>query len=158
LNLLLAGRDTAASLLGWLFLRLSKDPARYKKLRDIVIEEFGTYDKPTGITFSKLKDCWYLQHCNNEALRLHPAVPVNARTANKDTTIPRGGGVDGKSPIFIPKGMSVDYSVHVVVSNSVICFLQSSCRACEHYAVFYGQELQFQAYAFQFELFKEKTY
>jgi len=138
LNLLLAGRDTTASLLGWLFLRLSQNPDRYKKLRDIVIEEFGTYDKPTRITFSKLKDCRYLQHCNNEALRLHPAVPINARTANKDTTIPKGGGTNGQSPIFIPKGTSVEYSVHAMVSNFVICLLQSSCRACEHYVVFCG--------------------
>ncbi|TVY43863.1 Cytochrome P450, partial [Lachnellula occidentalis] len=114
LNLLLAGRDTTASHLSWLFLQLSKDPVRYKKLRDIIIEDFGTYDKPLGITFSQLKDCRYLQHCNNEALRLHPAVPVNARMANKDTTIPRGGGQDGLSPIFIPKGMAVEYSVHAM--------------------------------------------
>ncbi|TVY21947.1 Cytochrome P450 52A12 [Lachnellula arida] len=114
LNLLLAGRDTTASLLSWLFLRLSQDPVRYKKLRDIIIEEFGTYDEPSGVTFSRLKNCRYLQHCNNEALRLHPAVPVNARTANKDTTIPKGGGQDRLSPIFIPKGMAVEYSVHAM--------------------------------------------
>ncbi|TVY59303.1 Cytochrome P450 52A5 [Lachnellula cervina] len=114
LNLLLAGRDTTASLLSWLFLHLSQDPVRYTKLRDIIIEDFGTYDEPSGMTFSRLKDCRYLQHCNNEALRLYPAVPVNARTANKDTTIPRGGGQDGLSPIFIPKGMAVEYSVHAM--------------------------------------------
>ncbi|TVY31590.1 Cytochrome P450 [Lachnellula subtilissima] len=114
LSLLLAGRDTTASHLSWLFLRLSQDPVRYKKLRDIIIGEFGTYDKPSGITFSQLKDCRYLQPCNNEVLRLHPAVPVNARTANKDTSIPRGGGQDGLSPIFIPKRMAVEYSVHAM--------------------------------------------
>jgi cytochrome P450 len=50
----------------------------------------------------------------NEALRLYPVVAVNARTANKDTTIPRGGGPDGKSKIFIPKVTQVDYSVHAM--------------------------------------------
>ncbi|KAL2072294.1 hypothetical protein VTL71DRAFT_11637 [Oculimacula yallundae] len=114
LNILLAGRDTTASLLGWLFLSLARDPARYTKLRNIVIDEFGTYDNPKEITFAKLKACQYLQHCNNEALRLYPVVPINGRFANKDTTLPRGGGRDGKSKIFIPKGASVDYSVHVM--------------------------------------------
>jgi cytochrome P450 len=114
LNILLAGRDTTASLLGWLFHCLVRDPARYKKLRDIIIAEFGTYEHPSEITFSKLKSCRYLQHCNNEALRLYPVVPVNARYANKDTTIPRGGGKDGNSPIFVPKGTSVEYSVHTM--------------------------------------------
>ena len=116
LNILLAGRDTTASLLGWLFLCLSKDPKRYQKLRDTIIEQFGTYDHPTSITFEKIKSCQYLQHCNNEALRLYPVVPLNGRFANKDTVLPRGGGKDGKSPIFIPKNTAVDYSVHVSLS------------------------------------------
>lgn len=45
-----------------------------------------------------------------KALRLYPVVPSNARFANKDTTIPRGGGPDGSSPIYIPKGGVVVYS------------------------------------------------
>jgi cytochrome P450 len=45
------------------------------------------------------------------ALRLYPPVPFNTRTALKDTTIPVGGGADRLSPIFIPKGATVLYSV-----------------------------------------------
>ena len=41
-------------------------------------------------------------------------MPLNSRQANKDTTLPRGGGTDGKGKIFIPKGMQVDYSIHVM--------------------------------------------
>jgi len=114
LHILLAGRDTTASLLGWLFMSLAKDPARYKKLRSAVVEQFGTFEHPAEITFAKLKGCQYLQHCINESLRLYPVVPVNGRQANKDTTIPTGGGRDGKSKIFIPKGTNVEYSVHVM--------------------------------------------
>ena len=114
LHILLAGRDTTASHLGWLFFSLARDPARFKKLRDIIIAEFGTYEHPSDITFSKLKSCRYLQHCNNESLRLYPVVPFNGRYANKDTTIPRGGGKDGNSPVFVPKGTSVEYSVFVM--------------------------------------------
>lgn len=114
MHILLAGRDTTASMLGWLFLLLSKDPARYKKLRDIVLEEFGTYEDPKEITFAKLKSCAFLQHCNNETLRMYPVVPVNARFAYRDTTLPVGGGKDGKSPVFVGKGSSVEYSVYVL--------------------------------------------
>jgi cytochrome P450 len=114
LHILLAGRDTTASLLSWLFFSLARDPVRYDKLRRIVLEEFGSYASPTNITFVTLKECKYLNYCLNEALRLYPVVPLNTRQANKDTTLPRGGGKDGKSRIFIPKGMQVDYSVHVM--------------------------------------------
>ncbi|KUI68920.1 Cytochrome P450 52A12 [Cytospora mali] len=114
MHILLAGRDTTASMLGWLFFSLARDPARYKKLRDIIIEEFGTFHQPKEITFAKLKSCQYLQHCNNETLRLYAVVPVNSRQAYEDTTLPTGGGPDGKSPIFVPKGTSVDYSVHAM--------------------------------------------
>lgn len=61
-----------------------------------------------------LKNCRYLQHCLNEALRLYPLVPFNVREANKDTTLPLGGGKDGKSKVFIPQGSIVEYSVFVM--------------------------------------------
>ncbi|KAL2679043.1 hypothetical protein Neosp_009799 [[Neocosmospora] mangrovei] len=114
LHVLLASRDTTASHLGWVFHNLARDPARYKKLRDIIIDEFGPYENPSEITFAKLKACKYLRHVNDESLRLYPVVPLNARYANKDTTLPRGGGKDGNSPIFIPKGSTTDFSVHVM--------------------------------------------
>jgi cytochrome P450 len=48
------------------------------------------------------------------ALRLHPIVPVNGRVAVRDTTIPVGGGPDGKSPVFVKKGQIVVYNVYVM--------------------------------------------
>lgn len=114
LHTLLAGRDTTASLLSWLFYCLARDTTRYTRLRNVILEEFGTYENPKPITFAKLKSCTYLRHCMNETLRIYPVVAANARTANKDTTLPRGGGPDGKSKIFIPEGTQVEYSVHVM--------------------------------------------
>lgn len=114
MNILLAGRDTTASMLGWLFHLLARDPARYKKLRDIVIEEFGTYSRPKEITFARLKSCQYLQHCNNETLRLYPVVPINFRWAYEDAVLPTGGGPNGTDPVFVPKNTCVDYSVYLM--------------------------------------------
>ncbi|KAI9723684.1 MAG: hypothetical protein M1812_000984 [Candelaria pacifica] len=114
LNILLAGRDTTASLLGWVFYSLVRDPARYEKLRAIVLEEFGPYSSPYDLTFAKLKGCQYLQYVINESLRIYPVVPANGRRAVKDTTLPRGGGPDGQSPIFVKKHTQVGYSVHVM--------------------------------------------
>lgn len=46
----------------------------------------------------------------NETLRLYPIVPFNVRMALKDTTLPRGGGPDGNSPIGILKDTPIGYS------------------------------------------------
>ncbi|KAJ5673787.1 Cytochrome P450 E-class CYP52 [Penicillium macrosclerotiorum] len=114
LNILLAGRDTTASLLSWTILMLARNPEVFRKLRETIIETFGTYSAPQNITFATLKSCQYLQYCMNESLRLFPVVPFNRRAATRDTTIPRGGGPDGQSPVYIKKGQSVVYSTHVM--------------------------------------------
>lgn len=114
LNILLAGRDTTASLLSWTTLLLARNPEVFRKLRETIISEFGTYSSPGNITFASLKSCQYLQYCMNESLRLFPVVPFNRRTAARDTTLPRGGGADGQSPVYIKKGQAVLYSTHVM--------------------------------------------
>ena len=111
LNLLLAGRDTTASLLSWLFYMLARHPTVCRELREAILTEFGTYDLSQPITFEKLKSCRYLQHCLNETLRLCPPIPVNARVAVRDTMLPHGGGPDRMAPIYINKGEVVVYSV-----------------------------------------------
>lgn len=119
LNILLAGRDTTASMLGYLFVLLANHPEIFNKLRDTIIEHFGTYEQHKPITFQGLKNCQYLQWCMNETLRLYPVVPLNSRQAYKDTTLPVGGGPDGKSPVFIPAGREVMYSVQSHSDNAL---------------------------------------
>ena len=114
LNILLAGRDTTASLLSWLFHELLRNPEVFAKLRATVLETFGSYDDPREISFATLKGCQYLQYCLNETNRLWSIVPGNARRANKATTLPTGGGPDGKSPIYIKPQTDVQYSIHVM--------------------------------------------
>ncbi len=114
ISILLAGRDTTASLLSFTYTLFIKHPEVYRKLRSVVLEEFGTYSNPRNITFSSLKSCSYLQWVLNETLRLYPVVPVDGRKALKDTTLPTGGGPNGDKPIHIRKGVQVDYSVYVI--------------------------------------------
>ncbi|KAF9890367.1 hypothetical protein FE257_006034 [Aspergillus nanangensis] len=115
LNILLAGRDTTASLLSWTFWLLAAHPGVFHKLRSAVLADFGPYAHHTEtITFTALKSCTYLQHVMNEVLRLYPPVPMNSRRATRDTTLPLGGGVDGKSPIYVRKNEEVGYYVCVM--------------------------------------------
>jgi cytochrome P450 len=55
-----------------------------------------------------------LRHIANQnpVLRLYPSVPLNGRDAVRDTVLPTGGGPDEQSPVFIRKGMTVEYSVY----------------------------------------------
>jgi cytochrome P450 len=106
LNILVAGRDTTASLLSHTFHVLARRPDIFNKLKAEVDELNG--EKPDYETLKAMK---YLRYLLTEALRVYPVVPSNARFANKDTTIPRGGGPDGQSPVYVPKGGVVTYNV-----------------------------------------------
>ena len=106
LNILLAGRDTTASLLSNVFFILSRRPDIWAKLQEEVSTLGGA--RPD---IQQLRDMKYLRAVLNESLRLYPVVPGNSREALVDTTLPVGGGVDGKAPMFIPKGTYVQWSV-----------------------------------------------
>ncbi|KAH7372183.1 putative cytochrome P450 [Cadophora sp. MPI-SDFR-AT-0126] len=109
LNILLAGRDTTASLLSYLFYTLARRKDVFGKLKAEVDALGG--ETPS---FEYLKSMKYLQYTLNEILRLHPIVPGNSRTCVNDTTLPVGGGPDQKSPIFVKKGTQINYQVYVM--------------------------------------------
>ena len=108
LNILLAGRDTTASLLTNVWHILCQRPDIWQKLQTEVSDMLGTQPP----LFSEVKNLRYLRAILNESLRLHPVVPINTREAIEDTTLPRGGGLDGQSPIFIKKGQLVTWSLY----------------------------------------------
>jgi cytochrome P450 len=67
LNLLIAGRDTTASLLSSLLFYLSHAPAVWQRLRREIIDEYGDALNPTSeITHAKIKNMLYLRYVINE--------------------------------------------------------------------------------------------
>lgn len=114
LNVLLAGRDTTASLLSWTVMLLARHPDVFRRLRRDVLEAFGDYENPRNLTFANLKACTYLQRVMTEVLRLFPPLPMNARYATVDTSLPRGGGPDAESPVYVRKGQAVLYNAHIL--------------------------------------------
>ncbi|KAF2829660.1 cytochrome P450 alkane hydroxylase [Ophiobolus disseminans] len=109
LNILLAGRDTTASLLSNLLFELPRHPEVLSHLHAEILEHVGATSTPT---YEQLKNMKYLKAIINESQRLHPIVPSNSREAIYDTTLPRGGGPDGTAPILIPAGTFVAYHVY----------------------------------------------
>jgi len=67
-NTLIAGRDTTAACLSWLFFELSYHPEVYRKLREEVLGTLGQDGKPT---YEDLKNMKFLQHCLNEGSQLY---------------------------------------------------------------------------------------
>ncbi|PSN64300.1 cytochrome P450 alkane hydroxylase-like protein [Corynespora cassiicola Philippines] len=110
-SVLLAGRDTTACTLTWTLYELSKQPHIMAKLRKEIVDRIGTERPPQ---YQDLKEMKYLQHIMNETLRLYPVVPFNVRMSLSDTTLPTGGGPDGKQPIGILKNTPIGYSTLVM--------------------------------------------
>ncbi|EER24493.1 hypothetical protein D8B26_005181 [Coccidioides posadasii str. Silveira] len=106
LNILLAGRDTTASLLSACFHQLARHKDVWDELRKEIMDNVG--DRLP--TYEDIKSLRYLRYVLNETLRLFPVVPWNGREAVVTTTLPRGGGPDGKSKILVKKGTFVLYS------------------------------------------------
>lgn len=104
--ILLAGRDTTAATLAFAMFELSRHPETVKKARAEIFATCGT-NKPT---YGDLKAMKYVNAVINETMRLYPVVPFNVRHAVVDTTLPRGGGLDGKSPIGVPADTRILYS------------------------------------------------
>ncbi|KAI2611920.1 putative cytochrome P450 oxidoreductase/alkane hydroxylase [Hypoxylon sp. NC1633] len=97
ISIYLAGIDSVSGLLSATCWYLSRDPRVFHTLQEAVTEKFG-HDPPP---YEELTNVVYLRHVFNEAMRLKPAVPFNAKVANKDTWLPRGGGLNGQSSLLV---------------------------------------------------------
>ncbi|KAK3682874.1 putative cytochrome P450 oxidoreductase/alkane hydroxylase [Podospora appendiculata] len=106
ITILIAGIDSVASLLSTTFWLLARHERVYKKVREAVLQTAG-HEPPT---YDMLKSLTYLRNIFNEAMRVYPPVPFNARTTNTDTWLPTGGGRDGESPVLVKKGERVVFA------------------------------------------------
>ncbi|KAF8522182.1 cytochrome P450 [Hysterangium stoloniferum] len=104
LNIMLAGRDTTASLLTFATYCLAMHPDVLARLREEVI---GTVGKVRAPTLEDLRDMKYMRAVINETLRLFPPVPFNVRQSIKGTTFTDDDG----SMFYIPPKTRVTWSI-----------------------------------------------
>ncbi|KAL1673053.1 cytochrome P450 [Schizophyllum commune] len=108
-NLLVAGRDTTSGTLAYGVYKLAEHPDIAERLRAEILDKVGPSRRPT---YEDIRDMKYLRAFLNEVLRLYPIVPVNSRTANRDTLLSYKN--NSQSPIFVPKGTRCFYSVYLM--------------------------------------------
>lgn len=120
MNLFFPARDSTAIGVSNVFFQLARHPRVWDKLREEVVNT-----APGALSIELLNSMKYLRNVIDESgsltafqsvimieltssgLRLHSPVGHAARTCLKDSTLPRGGGPDGKLPIFVPKGQFI---------------------------------------------------
>ncbi|KAG0370331.1 Protein kinase alk2 [Mortierella sp. AD032] len=89
LNFTIAGRDTTAQALSWMFYLLNRDGTDKEILKTLIKEVDDVLDGelPTYETHKQQK---YAEACFNEALRIFPSVPRNLKLCVKDDILPDG--------------------------------------------------------------------
>ena len=115
LNVFFPARDTAAIAFGNVMFELSRHPKAWEELRAEVLS-IGHQT----LTFELIKSLKSVRAIVNETLRLHPAASRIARAALHDTVLPVGGGADGQSPLFVPKGRVVEMDLYTVQRDPAI--------------------------------------
>lgn len=99
MNFLLAGRDPTAQALSWTIFCLCQNPEVGAKARQEIYHVCGDKDPE----FEDINRFPYLTAVLNEALRLYPSVPVDAKVTGEDDTWPDG--------TFVPAGSMVLYDI-----------------------------------------------
>ncbi|KAJ5090162.1 hypothetical protein N7532_008846 [Penicillium argentinense] len=107
---LLAGRDTTAGTLSFCLFELSRHPEVVAKLREEIRSRLGVGADGQKPSYQDLKEMKFLSAVINETMRVYPVVPFNVRYSLHDTTLPRGGGPDGREPVGVRANSRVIYS------------------------------------------------
>ncbi|KAG1706761.1 hypothetical protein DVH05_027614 [Phytophthora capsici] len=101
---LLAGMDTTAWSLSWLIVMLNQNPKVETKLRQELRKKLPRlFSDPNYVpTMDDVENLVYLDAVLRENLRLNPIVPLNAKEANRDTTLVDGTFVKKGTRVYIP--------------------------------------------------------
>jgi len=111
LSFVIAGRDTTACTLSWMFYILATNPDIQAKL----VEEVDKCLSEKTVTFDSVKasDMPYLNGVLHETLRLYPPVPFDLKECQQDDTLPNGVRIPrGSVIVFLPYAMGRDPEVY----------------------------------------------
>ncbi|TVU12854.1 hypothetical protein EJB05_46518 [Eragrostis curvula] len=113
LNFLIAGKDTTANTLSWLFYMLCKNPIVQNKvaleIKDSVEGAKGHNSMEiftSSLNEGVIDNMHYLHATISETLRLYPAVPVDNKMADEDDLLPNG--------YRVIKGDGINYMIYAM--------------------------------------------
>lgn len=113
-NFLVAGRDTTAQALSWLFVELIAHPQHVDAIRAEITAVLGGSPSPAEphlLEYDRMRDLPFTQACISEAVRLHPPVPKNGKRVTRDDVIvPAGANPEGLPPIRVYANEQVAWS------------------------------------------------
>eukprot|EP00929_Paragymnodinium_shiwhaense_P054959 TRINITY_DN27554_c1_g2_i3.p1 TRINITY_DN27554_c1_g2~~TRINITY_DN27554_c1_g2_i3.p1 ORF type:complete len:520 (+),score=58.69 TRINITY_DN27554_c1_g2_i3:59-1618(+) len=104
MSFVIAGRDTTACTLTWMFWELARHPAVVEKARDEVIQEAGVKagDEMAdfNLSYDLLNRLKFCTACVRETVRLHPPVPSDPKVAFEDDVLPDGSLISRGDFVF----------------------------------------------------------
>eukprot|EP00730_Choanoeca_flexa_P019627 TRINITY_DN9596_c0_g1_i3.p1 TRINITY_DN9596_c0_g1~~TRINITY_DN9596_c0_g1_i3.p1 ORF type:complete len:490 (+),score=170.00 TRINITY_DN9596_c0_g1_i3:79-1548(+) len=109
MSFVIAGRDTTANCLAWVFYELHQHPDVKAKLQKEIDEVLGDREPEHDDIHTGMP---YLHAVVKETLRLHPSVPKDGKVALKDDTLPDGTKIKaGNIVVYMPWVMGRSNSI-----------------------------------------------
>jgi len=106
LNFVIAGRDTTACTLSWMFFILATHPQIQHKVQQEIDEKLGHLDRNPTVQDVSASELPYLHGLLYETLRMFPPVPVDGKEAVADDVLPNGQ--------VIPKHAALTFMVYAM--------------------------------------------
>ncbi|KAK0472809.1 cytochrome P450 [Armillaria novae-zelandiae] len=106
INVLVAGRDSTASLLTMAVYMMCEHPDMVTRLRSEILGKVGNRQP----TYEDIRDMKYLRAFINETLRLYATVPESGRVSAVSTTLPN----KGRPPYYVARDTLLTYSVFLM--------------------------------------------
>jgi len=109
LNFIIAGRDTTACLLSWMFYIIASHPEVQEKMHEEIDAKVASGCRHWSFDTVSHKDLPYMHGVLYETLRLYPPVPVDGKTAIRDDVLPNGAEIPANTNLlFMPYAMGRD--------------------------------------------------
>lgn len=104
ITVLAAGKDSTAWTIIWFVISLNRSPHVATAIRDelrVQLPQLFT-DRAYVPSMDDVESLVYLEAALKETMRLHPIIPLNAKEANRDTTLSDGTFVPKGARVYIP--------------------------------------------------------